>query len=86
MKNTKIVTCSFTMDREVYNQYKGIVASRGESVKGNIINYMLDVIRYETPNNETIAAIKEVEEMKKNPELYKGYDDVDEMMKDILGS
>ncbi len=36
------------------------------------------------PNAETIAAIKEVEEMKKNPHLYKGYDDVDEMMRDIL--
>ncbi len=36
------------------------------------------------PNAETIAAIKEVEEMKKNPHLYKSYNNVDEMMKDIL--
>lgn len=37
-----------------------------------------------TPNAETILAIKEVEEMKKNPEQYKGYTNVDDMMKDLL--
>ncbi len=37
------------------------------------------------PNAETIAAMKEVEEMEKNPHLYKGYDNVDEMIRDILG-
>ncbi len=37
------------------------------------------------PNAETLKAIEEVEEMKKNPHLYKSYNDVDEMMRDILG-
>lgn len=78
------VTCSFTMDRDTYNAYKSIVARGGENVKGNIIRYMKSVIQYETPNAETIAAIEEVKEMKKNPSLYKGYTDVDEMMKDLL--
>ena len=32
-----------------------------------------------------IPAIQETEEMKKHPESYKGYSDVDEMMGDILG-
>lgn len=61
------VTCSFTMDRDVYNAYKSIVASYGENVKGNIVRYMKSVILYETPNAETIQAIKEVQELKKNP-------------------
>ncbi len=39
----------------------------------------------EIPNEETLEAFEEVEEMKKNPEKYKGYSDVDEMMRDILG-
>lgn len=82
--NTKSVTCSFTMDREIYNAYKSIISKNGENVKGNIVRYMMEVIRYETPNIETIQALKEVEEMEKNPSAYKGYSSVEEMMRDIL--
>lgn len=39
---------------------------------------------YKIENNETLSAIKEVEDMKKNPDKYKGYTDVDEMMRDLL--
>lgn len=42
-----------------------------------------DVVR-EVPNAETLAAMAEVEEMKKHPENYKAYSDVDEMFKDLL--
>ena len=41
-------------------------------------------IAKDVPNAETIAAIEEVQEMKKNPHLYKGYTDIDEMMKELL--
>ncbi len=47
---------------------------------------MITIARVEkVPNAETLEAIAEVQEMKKNPHLYKSYDDVDEMMRDILG-
>jgi DNA-damage-inducible protein J len=36
------------------------------------------------PNADTIAAIKEVERMRKDPSLGKSYTDVDQMMKDLL--
>ncbi len=36
------------------------------------------------PNVETLEAMEEVERMKENPELYKGYKDVEEMMKELL--
>lgn len=36
------------------------------------------------PNEETILAIKEVEEMKKNPQNYKSYDNVDDLMAELL--
>lgn len=36
------------------------------------------------PNSETIEAIQEVKEMKKNPDLGKTYTDVDQMMEDLL--
>jgi len=36
------------------------------------------------PNAGTIEAIQEVEKMKENPQAISGYDDVDEMMKELL--
>ena len=65
--NQNTVTCSFTMDRDVYNAYKSIVVRGGENVKGNIIRYMQSVIQYETPNAETIAAIEEAQRLKTDP-------------------
>ena len=41
-------------------------------------------VTMEVPNAETIAAIREVEEMKMNPSLGKSYADVDQMMKELL--
>ena len=34
----------------------------------------------EVPNSITLAAIKETQEMRRHPERYKGYTDVDEMI------
>lgn len=36
------------------------------------------------PNEETKEALEEVEDMKRHPEKYKGYDDVDLMFKELL--
>lgn len=52
--STNKITCSFTVDRDIYNAYKSIVVKGGENVKGNLIRYMLNVINYETPNADTI--------------------------------
>ncbi|PID83051.1 MAG: hypothetical protein CSB15_00255 [Clostridiales bacterium] len=84
MMNNKSVTCSFQMDRDIYNQYKSIISANGENVKGNIVRYMKNVIDLKMPNSETILAIQEVQEMKKNPDAYKSYDTVDELFEDIL--
>ena len=37
-----------------------------------------------TPNEETLKALEEVEQMKKNPSLSKSYTNIDEMMKELL--
>lgn len=84
MDNKKTVTCSFSMDRKTYDAYKSIVVKNHQNVKGNIVRYMKYVIEYETPNIETIEAIKEVKNMKKDSSIGKTYDSVDEMMKDVL--
>lgn len=80
--STNKITCSFTVDRDIYNAYKSIVVKGGENVKGNLIRYMLNVINYETPNADTISAIKEVEELKKNPNK-KTYASFSELLEDI---
>lgn len=84
MKNNNTVTCSFSMDRDVYNAFKSIITGNGENVKGNIVRYMQSVIDYGIPNAETISAIEEVQKMKSDPKIGKTYNTVDEMMKDLL--
>lgn len=77
-----IVTCSFTMDRDVYNAYKSIVVRNGESVKGNLISYMKNVIEYGISNAETIIAIEEVKQLKSNPDK-KTYNSFAEIIEEI---
>ena len=84
MNKNKTVTCSFSMDREIYNAFKSVITRNGENVKGNLIRYMQSVIHYEIPNSETIAAIEEVQKMKSDPTIGKTYNNVDEMMRDLL--
>ena len=76
--NKDTITCSFTMDRNVYNIFKSIVARHGENVKGNLVRYMQDVILYDTPNSDTILAIQEVQQLKKdqNKRIYKSFSEV----------
>ncbi len=77
------VTCSFVMDRHTYYQYKSAISARGENVKGNLIKHMIDEIEHKTPNKETLEAIKELEEIHKNPNLYKTYNSFSEIIKEI---
>ena len=72
------ITCSFVMNRDVYNAFKSIISRQGENVKGNIVRYMESVIRYDTPNADTILAIKEVERLKKDPnkKIYSSFSEV----------
>ena len=76
MSNT--VTCSSVMDRDVYNTFKSIVSKNGENVKGNIVRYMQSVIKYDTPNADTILAIQEVQQLKKDPnkKIYSSFSEV----------
>lgn len=41
-------------------------------------------VENEIPNEETLEAIEEVKRMEAHPEQYKGYTDVDEMMRELL--
>lgn len=82
--NSNTVTCSFVMDRDVYNTFKSIVSRNGENVKGNIVKYMQSVIQYDTPNADTILAIREVEALKKDPnkKVYGSFSEILEELDD----
>ncbi len=79
---TDQVTCSFVMNRDVYEAYKNIVLSNNENVKGNLVRYMKSVIRYGITNAETIEAISEVEAMKNDPQK-KTYSSFNEILEEI---
>ena len=78
MNNNNTVTCSFVMDRDTYNTFKSIISKNGENVKGNIVRYMQSVIKYDTPNADTILAIQEVQDLKKDPtkRVYSSFSEV----------
>ena len=82
MSGSKNVTCSFTLDRDIYNAYKSVVVGNGQNVKENIINYMLNVIQYETPNADTIEAIEDVQRLKATPNK-KTYNSFAELLEDL---
>lgn len=79
-----MITCSFVMDRNVYNTFKSIVSRQGQNVKGNIVRYMQSVIQYDTPNADTILAIREAEALKQNPtkKVYSSFSEVLEELED----
>lgn len=80
--NAKYVTCSFVLDRDVYNAYKSIVTANGENVKGNLVSYMKNVVQLGTPNADTIQAIEEVQRLKKDPHK-KVYSSFSEILKEL---
>lgn len=83
MNNSNTVTCSFTMDRDLYNQYKSIIVKDGKNVKGDLIRYMQQVIAHEVPNDDTLEALKEVKMIKANPENYKSYNSFEEILAEL---
>ena len=81
------------MNREVKQQAQELFATLGMDMTTAINVFLRKAINFggfpfnvtvDIPNEETLEAIKEVQQMKKNPALGKAYTDVDEMMKDLL--
>ncbi len=55
------VTCSFTVERDLYNAYKSVVSANGEYVKFNLENYMKAVANRKTCDAETVLQKMEEE-------------------------
>ncbi len=86
------VSTSISIDADVKAQAQALFADFGldlstainiflkQSVRENCIPFS---IRREVPNADTIAAMKEVEEMRAHPENYKRYSSFDELLKEV---
>lgn len=86
-------TTTITIDSNIKAQAQELLADFGLDLSTAINIFLRQTVREnaipfsisrEVPNSDTIAAMKEAEEMKKHPELYKSYDDVNKMLEDIL--
>lgn len=64
------------------NMTTAINAFARQAVRQGCIPFNLTL---NNPNKETLEAMEEVRSIKENPALGKKYDDVDEMMKELLG-
>lgn len=75
---TNTVTCSFVMDRNLYNAFKSVITRDGQNVKGCLTEYMKSVVDYEKANPATVIAIKEARELEKDPnrKVYKSFSEV----------
>lgn len=80
------------IDEDIKKQAEEIFTALGLSTSAAFNIFAKTVVRerripfeltLNTPNAETLAAIKEVEEMKKNPALGKSYNSAAEMLDDI---
>ena len=81
------------VDQGIKDQAEEIFSNFGITVTDAVNMFLYKVImvgglpfdvRIPTPNTETLEALKEVEQMKKDPSLGKSYTNVDEMMKELL--
>ena len=81
------------MDEELKKQAEELFSDLGLSMTAALIAFTKQSVREQripfvlsrnVPNAETIAAIEEVEKMKLTPQDYRGFDDVDEMMTELL--
>ena len=84
---------TISLDDTLKRDTEGILSELGLSLSAATNLFYRQVVRYggipldlmvDRPNAETLEAIAEVEEMKKNPLLGRSYTDVDEMMRELL--
>lgn len=81
------------IDNNIKENAEAVFASLGITPTAAISLFYNQVIRTNSipfelkadiPNEKTLSAIDEIEEMEKNPEKYKGYNDIDSLLEDLL--
>ncbi|MEI3541747.1 MAG: type II toxin-antitoxin system RelB/DinJ family antitoxin [Acutalibacteraceae bacterium] len=87
------VSMNIRMDKSIKEQAQELFAEFGLDMTTAINMFLRQSIRehripfelrINVPNEDTLEAIREVQQMKKNPSLGKSYNNVDDMMKELL--
>lgn len=87
------ISTNISMDAKVKKEAQALFSDFGLDLSTAINLFLRQAIREQripfeitrnVPNAGTVKAINEVKEMKKNPDAFKGYHDVNKMMKDLL--
>jgi DNA-damage-inducible protein J len=88
---TKNIT--IRMDEELKKEAEELFADLGLTMTTAVTAFVKQAVREQRipfyiskniPNAETLAAIEEIKNIKQNLNEYKAYDDVDEMIRDLL--
>ncbi len=91
MANTNV---NIRMDSDLKKQFENFCSDMGMTMTVAFTVFAKKVVREHripfeigesVPNADTLAAVAEVENMRKNPSSVKAYDNVDEMLEDVLG-
>lgn len=86
-------TANISIDSDTKAKAQALFAELGMDLSTAINVFLRQAIREnaipfavtkDTPNEVTLAAMREAEEMRRHPENYKGYRDVDRMMEELL--
>jgi DNA-damage-inducible protein J len=87
------VSTNISMDADVKKEAQKLFSEFGLDLTTAVNIFLRQSIREQripfeitmnVPNAETVKALEEVKEMEKHPSAYKGYTDVDAMMRDLL--
>lgn len=87
------VNINIRMDEDLKRDFEAFCSDMGMSMTTAFTIYARKVVREyripfeigaDLPNEETKEALREVREMKKDPTLGKTYQDVDQMMEELL--
>jgi len=80
------------MDENLKREFDGLCQDLGLTMTAAFTVFAKTVVRRQRipfeiakdiPNAETLAAIEEVREMKRNPHLYKSFDSVEELFEEL---
>ena len=87
------VSMNIRMDKTIKEQAQELFSEFGLDMTTAINMFLRQSIREQKipfelklniPNNETLEALNEVKQMKENPSIGKSYDNVDDMIKELL--
>ena len=91
--NMSNVSMNIRMDKTIKEQAQELFSEFGLDMTTAINMFLRQSIREQKipfelklniPNNETLEALNEVKQMKENPSIGKAYDNVDDMIKELL--